>query len=119
MPDLAGIRLSRTEVNAILSWQGRQLHRSPRLHFGVSSQVQVQVGQIEAQRLHRAVERLHQVGQRSLYQAISIDWDPAICRELTELMGGTIRAESVVGVGTPFSLTLPLKEPQAEVRGAA
>lgn len=44
----------------------------------------------------------------------------AVCRELTEMMGGTIRIDSVVGEGSTFSITLPLKAANADKqRGAA
>ncbi|MEM9837704.1 MAG: ATP-binding protein [Pseudomonadota bacterium] len=34
----------------------------------------------------------------------------AICHEFTEMMGGTIRAESTLGEGSTFTVTIPLKE---------
>jgi signal transduction histidine kinase len=34
----------------------------------------------------------------------------AICRRLTELQGGTIRAESAVGEGSTFTVVLPVRK---------
>ena len=39
----------------------------------------------------------------------------AICRELVELMGGTISFESKAGAGSTFSFTIPLGEDEAEI----
>lgn len=38
----------------------------------------------------------------------------AISRQLAEIMGGSIRAESRVGVGSRFWVTIPLAKPEAE-----
>lgn len=43
----------------------------------------------------------------------------AICRQLTELMGGTISAQSVEGVGSAFTLELPLPSTEQPVTRTA
>lgn len=43
----------------------------------------------------------------------------SIVKQLAELMGGTVKTESVVGVGTSFIVTLPYEEYYAEPAGEA
>ncbi|MFM0027508.1 ATP-binding protein, partial [Paraburkholderia madseniana] len=42
----------------------------------------------------------------------------SICARLCELMGGDISVESVLGVGSAFSVSIPLAPPSDELRGA-
>jgi signal transduction histidine kinase len=40
----------------------------------------------------------------------------AITRELTQMLGGTIRVESVVNRGSTFIVTLPIESPKTAER---
>jgi two-component system OmpR family sensor kinase len=63
---------------------------------------------IPADELARVFERFYQVDKsRARTQAPGVGLGLAICKELAEAHGGRIAAESVVGVGTKFSVTLP------------
>lgn len=43
----------------------------------------------------------------------------AICKQLVELMGGTLMAKSTLGVGSTFSFTLPLKHAKSSTKDSA
>jgi two-component system OmpR family sensor kinase len=63
---------------------------------------------IPADQLARIFERFYQVDKsRARTQAPGVGLGLAICKELAAAHGGRITAESVVGVGTKFSVTLP------------
>jgi light-regulated signal transduction histidine kinase (bacteriophytochrome) len=61
-----------------------------------------------SERIFAPFERLH---SQSKYEGTGIGL--AICRKIVERHGGSIAAQSVVGEGTRFLITLPLR-PQAE-----
>ncbi len=66
---------------------------------------------ISADQLSRIFERFYQVDRsRSRAQAPGVGLGLAICKELVEAHGGRIAAESVVGVGSKFSVILPAAE---------
>jgi signal transduction histidine kinase len=43
----------------------------------------------------------------------------SIARQIVEMLGGTIRAESRLGAGSCFLFTLPARPPKEKVSGAA
>ena len=57
--------------------------------------------------LSRVFERFYQVDKSRVHTG-SIGLGLAISREIIEAHGGSIRAESIVGLGTRFSVLLPL-----------
>ena len=58
--------------------------------------------------LPRAFERFYLYDRYGSDRPVGTGLGLAIVKELTEAMGGTIRVASAVGVGTAFSITLPL-----------
>jgi signal transduction histidine kinase len=66
---------------------------------------------IPPEHLPRVFERFYQVDRsRARSQTSGVGLGLAICKELAEAHGGRISVESVVGVGTRFSVYLPLAD---------
>jgi len=63
---------------------------------------------ISAEDLPKIFDRFFSKGNALEHQQTSTGIGLALCRELTELMGGIIEAESVEGTGTTFRLWLPM-----------
>lgn len=63
---------------------------------------------IPSQDLSRVFERFYQV-DKSRKHTGSIGLGLAISREIVEAHGGSIKAESIVGLGTRFTVTLPVR----------
>lgn len=55
-------------------------------------------------RIFKMFQRLH---GRDEYEGSGIGL--AVCKKITERHGGTIRLESILGKGTKFIITLPIK----------
>lgn len=72
---------------------------------------------IEAEDLARLFNRFEQIDASITRAHGGSGLGLAICQSLAQLMGGTVTAESIVGVGSTFRLELTL--PIAEVPGAA
>lgn len=66
---------------------------------------------IPAEQLERVFERFYRVdSSRARSQTKRVGLGLTICKELVEAHGGRIAAESVVGVGSKFSVYLPLAD---------
>jgi two-component system sensor histidine kinase ResE len=65
---------------------------------------------IPAEDLSRIFERFYQV-DKSRKRSGSVGLGLAITREIVEAHGGSIKAESIVGLGTRFTVTLPARAP--------
>jgi signal transduction histidine kinase len=65
---------------------------------------------IPAEDLSRIFERFYQV-DKSRKRSGSVGLGLAITREIVEAHGGSIKAESIMGLGTRFTVTLPVRAP--------
>jgi two-component system, NtrC family, sensor kinase len=65
---------------------------------------------IAAHELDLVFEEFEQAGARSTREYGGTGLGLAIARRLARLMGGDIRAESVLGAGSTFTLTLPVRQ---------
>ncbi|MFN7936032.1 MAG: response regulator [Bryobacteraceae bacterium] len=72
---------------------------------------------IPEDRLHRLFHPFQQADSSMRRKFGGTGLGLAISKRLTELMGGTITADSQVGVGTIFQLDLPLKKDQSKQSG--
>ena len=68
---------------------------------------------IPAEELGRVFERFHQLGGVGGTRAGGLGLGLALVKDIVELHGGTVRAESVEGVGTTMIVELPLPENRA------
>ena len=66
---------------------------------------------LESLDLERAFERFYLYDRCKAGRPVGTGLGLAIVRELTEAMGGTVRAESVAGKGSTFTVELPLVSP--------
>lgn len=118
---LADLRLQREVLDIVLE---NAVKYSP--HGGVI-RVELQTGDrmlttrvsdtgigIPPEHLHRIFDRFHQVDQRLTREVEGAGLGLAICKRSMELQGGAIWAESEPGIGSIFSMTLPLAEPLDE-----
>lgn len=66
---------------------------------------------IPADSLERIFEPYTKLAESGPHGSVSSGLGLAICRRLTEMLGGTLTVESEVGVGSTFTLRLPVRRP--------
>ena len=104
-----GVSVTIRVVPAAADQNGR-----PRLRFSVAD---AGVG-IPAEKMGRLFKPFSQIDSSTTRSHEGTGMGLAICKKITQIMGGDIWAESVVGQGSTFSFTLPL-EPLPAVASAA
>ena len=70
---------------------------------------------IPQEKISRIFDRFYQVDDSPVREAEGTGIGLALTRELTELLGGTIRLQSRVGDGTIFYLSFPITQNAAEI----
>ena len=66
---------------------------------------------IPPEHLRRIFDRFYRIDTRLTREVDGAGLGLAICKRIMELQGGAIWAESEPGVGSVFSMTLPLARP--------
>jgi signal transduction histidine kinase len=97
---------------------GIRIRTSPRPPSGVvMSVIDTGIG-IPANQMARIFEPFHQVDGGITREVGGTGLGLTIVREMATLLGGTVRAESELGVGSTFTLELPLQAPRARDEGS-